>query len=207
MNKISKNKAFILPILFLTLGILATWYLFFEKAIIDDNEKLLAGVISSLGLIIGIFQIWLNQVNTKRNKIFQLRYNEYQHQFDLINQLSKTLNKNMTSQGLENVHGLVSEIMTITNEVITFNRFQSNFLFPKIKDSEPSLKMKELLAKLLGRTDQLRKKIDDVEKKDDGMKEVVKLIEEMNWHNEVREILSKINENKDSYFKELSTYL
>ena len=68
MKTLSKNIAFLGPISFLLLGVLATWYLFFEVVVICDAEKLTAGVISSLGLVIGIFQIWLNQVNMNRNK-------------------------------------------------------------------------------------------------------------------------------------------
>lgn len=204
---IRKNWDYIILYLFLILSTLLLWYLFFELEILKDTDKILAAIIPSLALIVGIFQIILNQINQKRTKLFELRYQEFKNQVSLIRKITDLINNSMTEYSTVDIHGLVGQLLNLINEFVNFNRFQKEFLFKNITEKEATNRVREILEKILVRTDTFRKQIDDVNKKESEIIELAIQVHQMNWHNDIREHLKELHEKKDGYFNELKSFL
>ena len=196
MKTFVRNHAYIALFLFLIIAIVATWYLLIYKTDLGDSDNYWAASIISLGLLIGLFQVWYNQMNYKRWKQYEIRNEEYRQQFDLFNQLSRSLKKNTDEPNSSEVHMLVNEISSVLTEIINFNHFQKDFLYPKNKNSEVSQRMTELLELLETKLNILKSQIQDSsQNKHLETSRITNLIEEMNWHNEIRDILADINRN------------
>lgn len=205
IKKIRKNLDYIF--LYLSLIIITTviFYLFFNCKIIDGTDKILAALIPLLALIVGIFQILLNQINQKRNKLFELRYQELQNQITLLQKITNLISENMTNYSITNIHGLVSQLMNLLNEFINFNRFQKEFLFKGITDKESAEKLKDILRKILERTDEFRKQIDDNNKNESPNIKLHKI----KWHNDIKSYLKELDEKNITYdyLNELKSFL
>jgi len=65
---IRKQKIYFLPIVFLLVILILTWYLFFHEKLVDDNEKRIAGIIALLGFGFATFQFWINEINTEKKE-------------------------------------------------------------------------------------------------------------------------------------------
>jgi len=196
MKTFPRNQAYIAQFLFLIIAIVSTWYLLIYKTNLGDSNSFLAGMVVSFGLIIGLIQVWLNQMNYKRWKQHELRNEEYRQQFDLFNQLSKSLKKNIDQPNSSELHALVGDISSALTEIINFNHFQRDFLYPENKNSEVSQRMSELLDLLESKLNALKTHIQDSnENKNLETTRITNLIEEMSWHNEIRDILADINRN------------
>ncbi len=204
---IRRNWDYILLYLFLTLSSSAIWHLFFVLEIFKETDKILVALIPALALIIGVFQIVLNQINQKRTKLFELRYQEFKNQLDLIQRITDLINDSMTGYSTVEVHGLVGQILNLVNEFISFNRFQNEFLFKNITSKEATKRVREILEKILERTDIFRKQIDDTNKKDSVINDIAIQVHQMNWHNDIREHLKELHEHKDGYLNELKSFL
>ena len=191
--------------LYLSLIIITSviFYLFFKCKIIDGTDKILAALIPLLTLIVGIFQILLNQINQKRNKLFELRYQEFQSQITLLQKITNLISENMTNYSITNIHGLISQLMNLLNEFINFNRFQKEFLFKGITETESAKKLRDILRKILERTDEFRKQIDDNNKNESPNIELHKI----KWHNDIKNHLKELNKKEYAYLNELKGFL
>lgn len=193
--------------LYLSLIIITSviFYLFFNCKIIDGTDKILAALIPLLALIVGVFQILLNQINQKKNKLFELRYQELQNQITLLQKITNLISENMTNYSITNIHGLVSQLINLLNEFINFNRFQKEFLFKGITHKESAKKLKDILRKILERTDEFRKQIDDNNKNESPNIKLHKI----KWHNDIKSYLKELDEKNITYdyLNELKSFL
>jgi hypothetical protein len=203
---IRKNWNYILLYSLTIASLITIWYLFFECGIVKGTDKILAALLPSLALTFGIFQTILSQINQKRRKLFDLRYEEFKSQIALISKISELINNGMSSETTVNAHGLVAQLLTLINEFLNFNRFQNEFLFKNIKEKEETKELKLVIEKILHRTDTFRKQIDDAKKKSE-LNDFAIGVHHMNWHNDVRELLGELFERRDGYFNQLKTFL
>jgi hypothetical protein len=81
------------------------------------------------------------------------------------------------------------------------------FLFPYIYDTPESKKIEELLKKILVRADKFRMKIEEAAKvQSEDIRNLTESVERINWHNETREYLKELNENKYDLYTKLRSY-
>lgn len=205
IKKVRKNLDYIFLYLSLIIITSVIFYLFFNCKIIDGTDKILAALIPLLALIVGVFQILLNQINQKKNKLFELRYQELQNQITLLQKITNLISENMTNYSITNIHGLVSQLMSLLNKFINFNRFQKEFLFKGITDKESAEKLKDILRKILERTDEFRKQIDDNNKNESPNIKLHKI----KWHNDIKSYLKELDEKNITYdyLNELKSFL
>ena len=205
IKKVRKNLDYIFLYLSLIIITSVIFYLFFNCKIIDGTDKILAALIPLLALIVGVFQILLNQINQKKNKLFELRYQELQNQITLLQKITNLISENMTNYSITNIHGLVSQLINLLNEFINFNRFQKEFLFKGITHKESAKKLKDILRKILERTDEFRKQIDDNNKNESPNIKLHKI----KWHNDIKNYLKELDEKNITYdyLNELKSFL
>jgi hypothetical protein len=198
-----------IPVFIFLIGvILLNWYLFFYLELISSNEKRLTGVFSLLGLGFGLFQFWFNEIKAERRKKFDLRFNAYQEIVILIESIVETINNQMTSNEILEVHGLVSKLMNQVNRIILIMNINNDYLFPGIHNAPESKKNHEIFKKILLRTDQYRIGIEKAAKGSNKIaKDFIESVEAMNWHNDMREFLDELHGNKYDFYKKLRTYL
>jgi len=202
-----KHIGYIAVFLFLIVLILMTWYVFFYLEIISSNEKRIAGIFSILGLGFGLFQFGFNEVKSNKRKKFYLKYETYKEIIRLIDSVSETLNIQMTSNEMLEVHGLACKLLNQINQIASTINLNNDFLFPDICKTPESKKIQDILEKILLRTDRYRIGIEKAVKHEKyNMKEFVEGIEEMNWHNEMKDYLKELHENKYAFYKKLRTY-
>ncbi len=203
-----KYIGYILAILFLLSTILIIWYLFFCLNLVESKDKMLAGVIGSLGISFGVFQFWINIVISKQRKLFDLRYSEYKDYINNIDSISAILNNEMTYTNPIDVHGLVSTLMTQINRFRSSITINKDYLFSGIDKTPEAQKVKVILDKILTRSDKFRVGIENAQVEEKVVaKDFLESIEKMNWHNEIRKHLGELNDAKNEFYKVLRKHL
>jgi len=203
-----KQLAYIPAFLMLTFVIFLTWYLFFYLEIFPSNDKRVAAVFSLLGLGFGLFQFWFNEIKSAKRKKFDLRYSAYQEIVLLNESIAETINTQMTSNEMLEVHGLVSKLLNQINRLSLIMNINNDDLFHGIHKTNESKSNQEILERILFRTDQYRLAIEKVTKKDNkNSKEFISSVEEINWHNDVRELMKEFHKTKYDFYRKLRTYL
>ncbi|RXQ94376.1 hypothetical protein EO244_08825 [Ancylomarina salipaludis] len=203
-----KYIRYILPFSFLIAIIFLTWILFFQLELITDNEKRYAGIFSILGLGFGIFQFWMHEINTTNRKLFDLRYETYKDFIFLIDSILETLNNEMKIPKSKNIHGFVSSLMNQINRIGSSVNMNKDYLFPSLHLKPEVKKVESILSKILKRTDEYRLNIEKARKEDDEfLKNLNESIENMNWHNDVRDELKILHKEKYNFYKALRKYL
>jgi hypothetical protein len=204
MKKIIK---YLLPSLFLLAIVGIVWFIFILCDIVTDPEKRLTGIIAILGLGFGVFQFWVTEINTRSRRTSELRYNEYRQLFILIESIPDFLNIEMMKDQSDDPHGLVSTLMNQINRISSLINTNNEFLFPGLIDSEESKNLNRVLSEILRRSDILRDKIEKTVKKDQqDLSGLVKMIESMNWHNDIKNQLDEYHSVKYDFYKKLRNY-
>lgn len=123
----------------------------------------------------------------------------------LLQKITNLISENMTNYSITNIHGLVSQLINLLNEFINFNRFQKEFLFKGITHKESAKKLKDILRKILERTDEFRKQIDDNNKNESPNIKLHKI----KWHNDIKSYLKELDEKNITYdyLNELKSFL
>lgn len=208
-----KIRPYIFPFFILIGGLIATYYWLFMSLDFENNiDRSLALIISVAGLIFGVFQVVLNlNIQSARSKT-QLRHSEYKELVKILNSISELLNEHMMNE--LNIHGLLTSFLNRENEYISFMNINNDYLFPGIQKSKVALDTLEELDKIHICIDKFRIKLEEIEKKkallnytDPIEPDPVKIIMQMNWHNEVRDNLKKYAELKFKLLKEIQSYL
>jgi hypothetical protein len=168
----------------------------------------MAGVFALLVLGFGIFQFWLNELNTNRRKLYELRYDTYKEFIFLLDQVSETLNMEMTTNEISNVYELVSRLMNNVNKINSTINMNRDFLFPDIQLKLETKAVEDILEKLLLRTDKFRLGLENANKEGKEVaRDFLQSIERMNWHNEIREHLKELHNKKYDFYRVLRNYL
>ncbi|WBX70760.1 hypothetical protein [Tenacibaculum retecalamus] len=97
------------------------------------------------------------------------------------------ISENIINYSITNIDELVSQLMNLLNEFINFNRFQKEFLFKGITEKESAKKLKDILQKILERTDEFKKQIDDNNKNESPNIE----FHQIKWHIDIKGYLKE----------------
>lgn len=197
-------KPYIFPTSILIIGILATWFTFWQINWVANQSKALTLSISSLSIIFGLFQIFLNRANQKIRDKNKLRHEEYRNINQILSKISELLNENMTDD--VKVYSLVTSLMNQINRFLNFNKINDEYLFEGIQSNPKAKEVKSELDEILYRTDKFRKELEDLENENREVHGFQKEILKMNWHNDIREKLKTFNTIKYDYLKQLQQY-
>jgi len=181
-------------ILLIVLLLLIYFFLFPYLDFTNNKEKSIAILTSLVGLCFGVFQVYLNTLVQSKREKSKLRHLEYKELVNNLNSIQEILNANMI-QDISNVHGLVNSLMNRINNYIAFISYNDSYLFSGLKDSDSAKKLRSILNSILERTDKMRKAIDDILKSEVTNSSIdsdfVQKIEELNWHNDMRQMLNE----------------
>jgi hypothetical protein len=197
----------VLAFVFLLAVLLLTWYLFLYDDFIGESDDRIAGIFVSLALGFGIFQLWINEINIDRRKLYEWRYETYKEIVLQIDEISETLNLKMTGDEIGSVHNLVSRLMNHVNRINSAVAINSDFLFPDLQLKPETKSIVMIVENILTRTDEFRMKFEDANQ---GGREIahdfLQSMERMQWHNEIREHLTELHLNKYEFYRILRTY-
>lgn len=197
-----KNWRYVILIIILIGFIALGWYLFFCLDIFTASDKRIIGLISYYGLLLGMFQFTINQVNIRAKRDFELRIAAYKEIVKLIETITQALNEKLGTSDKFSFHGYVTKLLNLINEYTLFCKTNHDYLFPGVSKTSESQEVRKILYDILETTDKFRKAIDDA--KDDEIYEGFKRVE---WHNTIRHKLKDLHEKKYSYFVILRKFL
>ena len=190
-----------LVFIFLLLVLLLTWYLFLIDDFVTESEERITGVFASLALGFGIFQFWINEINTDRRKLYDQRYEAYKEFVLQIERISESLHIEMIGDEIGSIHNLLSRLINHLNRINTNIAVGSDSLFPDL-DLQPETKsIVKIVGNILTKTNEFRLKI---EKANRQGKEVARDFlhsqDRMIWHNEVGELLNELHTSKHDFY-------
>ena len=202
--RIEKALAFI----FLLLVLLLTWHLFLIDDFVTESEERITGVFASLALGFGIFQFWLNELNTDRRKLYDLRYESYKEFALQIERISESLHIEMTGDEISSIHNLLSHLMNHLNRINSSIAMTSDYLFPDLYLKPETKSIVSTVGSILTRTNEFRLKVEKAnrEGKDLG-RDFLHSHDRMHWHNEIRELLDELHTSKYDFYRLLRNYL
>jgi hypothetical protein len=157
-----------------------------------------------LGLGFGVFQFWITQLNAKKRRLLDLRYDSYKEFILLVDKISDTLNIEMTNTSPINIHGLISQLMNQVNRLSSSVNINKDYLFPGIHLKPEAMEIKTILETILRLTDEYRL---NVEKASRDEKNIVEPLENIIWHNKIRDLLKELHNKKYEFYRVLRTYL
>ena len=202
--RIEKALAFI----FLLLVLLLTWYLFLIDDFVTESEERITGVFASLALGFGIFQFWINELNTDRRKLYDLRYESYKEFVLQIERISESLHIEMTGEELSSIHNLLSRLMNHLNRINSSIAMTSDYLFPELHLKAETKSIVSIVGSILTRTNEFRLKVEKANREGkDLTRDFLHSNDRMRWHNEIRELLDELHISKYYFYRLLRNYL
>jgi hypothetical protein len=202
--RIEKALAFI----FLVLVLLLTWYLFLIDDFVTESEERITGVFASLALGFGIFQFWINELNTDRRKLYDLRYESYKEFVLQIERVSESLHIEMTGEELSSIHNLLSRLMNHLNRINSSIAMTSDYLFPELHLKAETKSIVSIVGSILTRTNEFRLKVEKANRQGkDLTRDFLHSNDRMRWHNEIRELLDELHTSKYDFYHLLRNYL
>lgn len=204
---IKKNKQYFPAFLFLFTVIFLAWYFFICRKVVDDIALQITGILSVLGLGFALFQFLFNHIATEKRRTFDLRYNAYKEIVSIIESIPESLNGQMTPNQILSIDNLVSNLMNQVNRFSSAMKEHDVFLFMNIKNLPESLKMKEIVEKILERTNVCKQGIEEASRQfDNSSKANFAGLVTMTWHNEMRDYLKELHEHKYKFYSKLREY-
>jgi len=198
----------VLAFLFLLVVLLLTWYLFLIDDFVIKSEERITGVFASLALGFGIFQFWLNELNTDRRKLYDLRYESYKEFVLQIERISESLHIEMTGDEIGSIHNLLSRLMNHLNRINSTVAISSDFLFPDLHLKSETKSIVSIVGNILTRTNEFRLKVEKANREGrDISRDFLHSHDRMLWHNEIRELLDELHTRKYSFYHVLRNYL
>lgn len=199
---LNKNLYYIIALIVMITAIIVGWHIFFSLDIFEENDKRIIGLISYYGLTFGVFQFFINQINNRSKKYFELRIAAYKEIIKLIESITQALNDKLGTFDKFDFHSYVTRLLNLINEYTLFCKTNQDFLFPGTSKLKGSQDIRELLYSIFETTDKFRKQIDDC--KNFELFDNLKRIE---WHNDIRLKLKDLHEKKYAYYKQLREFL
>lgn len=198
----------VLAFIFLLLVLLLTWYLFLIDDFVSTSEERITGVFASLALGFGIFQFWLNELNTDRRKLYDLRYESYKEFALQIERISESLHIEMTGDEISSIHNLLSRLMNHSNRVNSSIAMSSDYLFPDLHHKAETKSIVRIVGSILTKTNEFRLKVEKANREGkDLSRDFLHTHDRMQWHNEIRELLDELHTSKYDFYSLLRTYL
>lgn len=198
----------ILAFVFLLIVLLLTWYLFLIDDFVTESEERITGVFASLAMGFGIFQFWLNELNTDRRKLYDLRYESYKDFVSQIERISESLQIEMTGDEIGSIHHLLSRLINHLNSINSTIAMSSGSQFPDL-DLKPETKsILHIVGNILAKTNEFRLK---VEKANRQGKEIARDFldsqDRMQWHNEIGKLLDELHTSKHNFYHLLRSFM
>ena len=202
--RIEKGLAFI----FLLLVLLLTWYLFLIDDFVSESEERITGVFASLALGFGIFQFWLNELNTDSRRLYDLRYESYKEFVLQIERVSESMHIEMTGDEISSIHNLLSRLMNHLNRINSSIVISSDDLFPELHLKPETKSIVSIVGSILTKTNDFRLKVEKANREGkDLARDFLHSHDRMHWHNEIRELLDELHTNKYDFYHLLRNYL
>jgi len=187
---------------------LLTCYLFLYDDFAITSEGKIAGIITFLVLGIGVFQIWMDELNTEEGKLYDLRYESYKDFVFRIDLISETLNYEMSGNDISSIHSLLSRLMNDVNRIRSAIAMNSDFLFPDLYLQPETETLDSIAGKILVRTDTFRRRVERAINNENRHSRNFELsVEQMKWHNEIRAYLNDLHQSKFDFYRILRTYM
>ena len=198
----------VLAFLFLLVVLLLTWYLFLIDDFVIKSEERITGVFASLALGFGIFQFWLNELNTDRRKLYDMRYESYKEFVLQIERISDSMHIEMTGDEIGSTHNLLSRLMNHLDRINSTVAVTSDFLFPELHLNQETKSMLGIVGNILTRTNEFRLKVEKANREGrDISRDFMHTHDRMHWHNEIRELLNELHISKYDFYRLLRNYL
>ena len=198
----------VLAFLFLLLVLLLTWYLFLIDDFVIESEERITGVFASLAMGFGIFQFWLNELNTDRRKLYDMRYESYKEFVLQIERISESMHIEMTGDEVGSIHNLLSRLMNHLDRINSNIAMSTDFLFPGLHLNQETKSMVSIVGNILTRTNEFRLKVEKANREGkDIARDFMHSNDRMHWHNEIRELLNELHTNKHDFYRLLRNYL
>lgn len=202
--RIEKALAF----LFLLLVLLLTWYLFLIDDFVRTSEEKITGVFASLALGFGIFQFWLNELNTDRRKRYDEQYESYKDLVFQIERISESLHIEMIGDEIGSIHNLLSRLINHLNGINTTIAISSDTLFPDLHLKEETKSMVSIIGNILTKTNEFRLKIEKANRQGKEIaRDFLHSQDRMHWHNEIGELLKELHTRKYDFYRLLRSYM
>ena len=193
---------------FLLVVLLLTCYLFLYDDFTGRMEGKITGIITFLALGFGVFQFWIDEMNTEERKLYDLRYESYKDFVLRIDLISETLNYEMAGNDISSIHSLVSRLTNDVNRISSALTMNSDFLFPDLHLEPEAIIINRIVVKILVRTDTFRRRVERAIKEENRHNKNFELsVEQMKWHNEIREYLNDLHQSKFDFYRLLRTYM
>ena len=198
----------VLAFLFLLVVLLLTWYLFLIDDFVSTSEERITGVFASLALGFGIFQFWINELNTDRRKLYDLRYESYKEFVLQIERISESLHIEMTGDEIGSIHNLLSRLMNHLTRINSTIAVSSDFLYPDLRLKPETKAIVSIVGSILTRTNEFRLKFEKANREGkDIARDFLHSNDRMLWHNEIRELLNELHTSKYDFYHVLRSYL
>jgi len=198
----------VLAFLFLLIVLLLTWYLFLIDDFVVESEERITGVFASLAMGFGIFQFWLNELNTDRRKLYDMRYESYKEFVLQIERISESMHIEMTGDEVGSIHNLLSRLMNHLDRINSNIAMTSDFLFPELHLNPETKSIVSIVGKILTRTNEFRLKVEKANREGkDISRDFLHAHDRMQWHNETRELLNELHASKYDFYHLLRNYL
>jgi len=198
----------VLAFLFLLVVLLLTWYLFLIDDFVIESEERITGVFASLAMGFGIFQFWLNELNTDRRKLYDMRYESYKEFVLQIERISESMHIEMTGNEVGSIHNLLSRLMNHLDRINSTIAMSSDFLFPELHLNQETKSMVRIVGNILTRTNEFRLKVEKANREGkDIAQDFLHSHDRMHWHNEIRELLNELHTSKYDFYRLLRNYL
>ena len=202
--RIEKALAF----LFLLLVLLLTWYLFLIDDFVINSEERITGVFASLALGFGIFQFWLNELNTDRRRLYDMRFESYKEFVLQIERVSESMHIEMTGDEVGSIHNLLSRLMNHLDRINSSIALSSDLLFPGLQLHPETKSMVSIVGNILTKTNEFRLKVEKATREGkDISRDFMHSHDRMRWHNEIRELLNELHTSKSAFYGILRNYL
>lgn len=203
-NRFERVAAYV----FVLLVVLLTCYLFLYDDFTSRSEGKITGLIAFLALGFGVFQFWIDEMNTEERKLYDLRYESYKDFVLRIDLISETLNYEMAGNDVNSIHTLVSRLMNDVNRIRSAIAMNSDFLFPDLYLKPETETINSIVGNILVRTDIFRRRVERAIKEENRRSRNFELsVEQMKWHNEIREYLEDLHQSKFDFYGILRTYM
>ena len=203
-HRIEKALAF----LFLLLVLLLTWYLFLVDDFVMESEERITGVFASLALGFGIFQFWLNEINTDRRRLYDMRFESYKEFVLQIERVSESMHIEMTGDEVGSIHNLLSRLMNHSDRINSSIAMSSDLLFPGLQLHPETKSVVGIVGNILTKTNEFRLKVEKATREGkDISRDFMHSHDRMRWHNEIRELLNELHASKSAFYGILRNYL
>ena len=203
-NRFERVAAYV----FVLLVVLLTCYLFLYDDFTRTSEGKITGIITFLALGFGVFQFWINEMDAEERKLYDLRYESYKDFVLRIDLISEILNYEIAGNDFSSIHTLVSRLMNDVNRIRSAIAMNSDFLFPDLYVKPETETIDRIVGKILVRTDTFRRRVERTINEENRHSRNFELsVEQMKWHNEIREYLEELHQSKFEFYRILRTYM